>query len=197
MNYLAHLLLSGDELDIQVGGLLGDFVKGPLVSAWPADIEFGIRLHRQIDSLTDRHPAFVAATQNLEPPWRRYRGILLDVYFDHLLARRWQEFHPEPLPIFCRRFYRHLAQYRSELPPRVQHFCDRAPEVSWLESYARADKVPVMLDNVGRRLRRPVTLGQAWPLLDGDRLHLNRRFDELMAELIEFAEQQRQQYLKG
>ena len=34
MNYLAHIYLSGECLDTQLGGLLGDFVKGPLPVEW-------------------------------------------------------------------------------------------------------------------------------------------------------------------
>ena len=93
MNYLAHLLLSGPDRDMQVGGLLGDFVKGPLKGELPTRVEQGIRLHRHIDTLTDGHPAFMAATRRLPGEWRRYRGILLDIYFDHLLACRWGHYH--------------------------------------------------------------------------------------------------------
>mgnify|MGYP003629303282 FL=1 len=68
MNYLAHFHLAQqlasrcglDERDamqqgLLIGGLLGDFVKGPLRGNYPATWEVGIRLHRRIDALTDSH----------------------------------------------------------------------------------------------------------------------------------------------
>ena len=192
MNYLAHLLLSGPDRDIQVGGLLGDFVKGPLRQELPTAIEFGISLHRKIDVITDLHPQFVAAAGVLSPPWRRYRGILLDIYFDHLLATRWNEFHSQPLADYCQDFYRHLAIHHSSLPPRARHFCEVAPKVQWLESYAINDVMPTVCNNVGKRLRHPIPLGDVWPDLEKEREFLNQSFDGLMKELLDFAENYRQ-----
>lgn len=187
MNYLAHLLLSGPDRDMQVGGLLGDFVKGPLKGELPTRVEQGIRLHRHIDTLTDGHPAFMAATRRLPGEWRRYRGILLDIYFDHLLACRWGHYHTAPLEEFCASFYRHLDDHREILPPRALHFSQVAPRVGWLESYQRGERLPAMLDNVGKRLKRPVPLGAAWPALEQDRPFLEQAFETLMVDLLEFA----------
>lgn len=191
MNYLAHLLLSGPDRDVQVGGLLGDFVKGPLRQELPAAVEFGIRLHRKIDVITDHQPEFLAAAAVVPPHWRRYRGILLDIYFDHLLATRWDDFHPRPLAEFCQDFYTQLAIHHASLPPRARHFCEVAPRVQWLESYARQELMPTIYDNVGKRLRRPIPLGDAWPELENERDFLNHAFDGLMLELLDFAENYR------
>ena len=182
MNYLAHIYLSGPDPEVQVGGLLGDFVKGPLPAGYSERIEAGIALHRRIDALTDRDPRFRARLAALPSPWRRFGGILLDVYFDHLLASRWQVFHPRPLEQFCGEFYRQLRSRHGQLPERARHFCRRAPEVRWLESYAEPDRLPPMLNNLGRRLRRPVPLGDAWPLLEAQRRELEPVFEGLMAD---------------
>lgn len=161
MNYLAHIYLSGDDPDVQVGGLLGDFVKGPLTGSLPVAIEKGIALHRAIDSATDRHPLFRQILQNIPAPWRRYGGIIVDLYLDHLLASRWSEFHPRPLDLYCQDFYCHLDSHWELLPPKARHFCQVAPKVSWLQSYANPAHLPQMLNNIGKRLRKPV------PLADG------------------------------
>lgn len=181
MNYLAHIVLSGADPDIQVGGLLGDFVKGPLTSEYPDNITDGIRLHRRIDSRTDEHPEFRTSLALFPAPWRRYGGILLDVYFDHLLALNWQSYNLGPLDDYCRAFYDHLGNRRALLPERALSFCNRAPEVRWLESYARSDMIPLMLNNIGRRLRRPLPLGEAWPELDANRAILEQVFHQIMA----------------
>ncbi len=192
MNYLAHLLLSGPDPDMQVGGLLGDFVKGPLHShGYPDTITEGIRLHRRLDSFTDRQPAFAEGLALLPRHWRRYGGIILDIYFDHLLAGRWRQYHEQPLADYCADFYRHLASRQPLLPPAARRFCEVAPRVSWLENYASPEKLPLMLDRVGDRLRRPVPLGQAWPDLENHRGELTDCFDRLMPALLKFSLEER------
>ena len=188
MNYLAHLLLSGSHLDRQVGGLLGDFVKGPLRGDYLLAIEQGITLHRQIDSLTARLPAITQLYSLFEPPWRRYAGIVIDIAFDHLLAQRWQHFHPTPLPEFCTTFYHHLAFHRQNLPERAQQFSDRAPRIGWLECYADPEMMGIILDRVGGRFRRPVELGQCWPLVQTHKQVFDQAFDNTMVELRAFSQ---------
>ncbi len=188
MNYLAHIYLSGPDPDIQVGGLLGDFVKGPLSAEWPPALGAGIRLHRRIDTMTDEHPAFLQARADLPPPWRRFGGILLDLYFDHLLAKHWEHYHHQSLDSFCRAFYRHLHRHRGRLPERAQRFCEVAPRVDWLQSYAVPERLPDMLDNIGKRLRRPVRLGEAWPHLERRRCPLEATFAILLDDQQRLAE---------
>ncbi len=191
MNYLAHIYLSGPDPELQVGGLLGDFVKGPLVGQYPIAIERGIQLHRMIDSHTDSQPLVQAAAASMAKPWRRYAGILLDIYFDHLLASQWSRFHDQALEDFCQDFYRHLHRHSRLLPPRALHFSRVAPEVAWLESYARADRIPQMLNRVGQRFRQPVPLQNAWLTLDSHRQQLSETFDTLLPLLVNFAERKR------
>ena len=47
MNFLAHLYLAGDRDAHRLGGLMGDFVKGPLPGTLPEDLAFGVLLHAQ------------------------------------------------------------------------------------------------------------------------------------------------------
>jgi acyl carrier protein phosphodiesterase len=86
VNYLAHLYLSGHCPERMIGGLLGDFVKGPLRGDYPPAIEAGILLHRKIDVFTDNLPAVRTALSRFEPPYRRFGGILLDLWYPHFMA---------------------------------------------------------------------------------------------------------------
>lgn len=92
MNYLAHLHLGGDAPPQLLGSLYGDFVKGPLAGRWPTEIEAAIRLHRRIDAFTDSHPLQARARARFPAARRRTAGMLLDLFFDHCLARDWVEY---------------------------------------------------------------------------------------------------------
>ena len=183
MNYLAHLYLAGDDPDLQVGGLLGDFVKGPLRGDYPPRIEAGIELHRRIDARCDDLPAIRALRAQFPDPWRRYGGIVIDVVFDHLLARDWDDLHPRPLADFCRSFYCALADRRALLPERARAFCDHAPGARWLESYCDAGQIPRVLARIGQRLRRPVHLERAWPLPQASVAAVESAFRDVLAAL--------------
>ncbi|WP_444936977.1 ACP phosphodiesterase [Microbulbifer sp. JMSA004] len=194
MNYLAHLLLSGPEPRWRLGGLLGDFVKGPLDDSWPADIEHGIRLHRRIDAITDAHPAYRDALAQLDPRWRRYAGIALDIWFDHLLAENWQQWHPEALDEFCQRCWRDFHFDSRYIPPRAMAFIERAEQIKLLQSYREERVIELTLERVGQRLRRPVALQELLPELIAGRNKLESNFNKLLTDLNLEANRFRQHY---
>jgi acyl carrier protein phosphodiesterase len=191
VNYLAHILLSGDNLDTQVGGLLGDFVKGPLQGQYPESVEKGIALHRRLDVYTDAQPEVQQLIRTFSPQWRRFAGIILDIAFDHVLTTRWQQYHALSLDHFCQRFYRHLDTCQAWLPTRAQHFNQRAAEIRWLQSYADKALIPIMLNRVGERLRRPVPLGDAWPEIVDRHGEVEQVFSVIMPRLQSRAQQLR------
>lgn len=183
MNYLAHLLLSGPDPDWRLGGLLGDFVKGPLRGERPAAIEAGIRLHRRIDATTDDHPAYRDSLALLDPHWRRYAGIVLDIWFDHLLNRQWSRWHPQPLEEFCDQCWRDFHARSRYIPPRALAFMQRAEEYKLLESYGDPAVIRRALERVGLRLRRPVPLHRVLPELCAAESALERNFERLFTDL--------------
>ena len=97
MNYLAHLYLSDPSEDAWLGSLLGDFVKGPLDDRYSEEVTRAIVLHRKIDSYTDAHPVVLNSKSRVSTQRRRYAGIMVDMFYDHFLAKHWREFHAEPL----------------------------------------------------------------------------------------------------
>ncbi len=193
MNYFAHIFLSGDDPGIRVGGLLGDFVKGPLRGELPKPIEQGIALHRKIDAHTDRQPELKSALTRFDKTHRRYGGIYLDICYDHFLARYWQDFHTQPLDEYCRTFYQQLATYYSVLPARAQRFCKLAPEINWLESYRDFDNLAFMLQRIAERIKKPTPLAEGFTLLQRDYKLIETEFLSLFPRLIAFADSHRQQ----
>ncbi len=118
MNYLAHLHLGGHRPAQLLGSLYGDFVKGPLSGRFPAELEAAIRLHRSIDAFTDSHPLIKASIARFPSQRRRYAGIMLDVFFDHCLARDWHCYADLPLDVFTGKVYGTLAA-EPQLPERL------------------------------------------------------------------------------
>lgn len=178
MNYLAHLHLGGDAPAQLLGSLYGDFVKGPLDGRWPAPIEAAIRLHRRIDAFTDNHPLQARARARFPLERRRVAGMLLDLFFDHCLARDWQAYAMQPLDHFTGRVYRVLAA-EAELPGRLALMAPRMAAQDWLGSYREFAVLEQVIAGMQRRLSRP-------QLLDGSLSELERLYEPLSEDFRAF-----------
>jgi acyl carrier protein phosphodiesterase len=187
MNYLAHLHLGGEQPEQLLGSLYGDFVKGRLEGRFPPQIEAAIRLHRRIDAFTDSHPLTERARARFPVERRRTAGILLDLFFDHCLARHWRDYAAEPLPQFTARVYAVLAE-QPELPPRLAHIAPRMAAQDWLGSYRDFAVLEQVLWGMSRRLSRPQLLDGAMIELERLYLPLQEDFRAFYPELRRFAE---------
>src|SRR5258708_728566 len=116
MNWLAHLYLSEQNPAFRLGNLLPDLLPPASLASLPADFQRGIEQHRRIDVFTDTHPVVRRSIQRVDPPFRRFGGILCDVFYDHFLARDWCSYSPEPLSVFASAFYESIEQYRAYIP---------------------------------------------------------------------------------
>ncbi|WP_223550802.1 ACP phosphodiesterase [Pseudomonas sp. A-B-19] len=160
MNYLAHLHLGGQRPDQLLGSLYGDFVKGRLQGQFAPEIEGAIQLHRSIDVFTDRHPLVDVALSRFSLTRRRYAGIVLDVFFDHCLARDWTLYADRPLALFTSDVYRVLSSER-QLPERLAKIAPHMVANDWLGSYQEFDVLEQVLRGISRRLTRPEELAAA------------------------------------
>src|SRR4051794_25034383 len=114
MNWLAHLVLSEPSSAFRIGNLLPDILPWSEWRALPAKYQGGIECHRVIDSFTDSHPVFRRSVGRVGAPFRRYAGILIDVFYDHFLASLWSRYAMVPLDQFAAEFYNSLPAHRDD-----------------------------------------------------------------------------------
>jgi acyl carrier protein phosphodiesterase len=195
MNHLAHAFLAGADDEVLLGGLLGDFWRGAPDRQWPAAIRVGIVLHRKIDVYTDSHADVAAARALFVPPLRRYAGILLDVYFDHVLAADWAAHAREPLAALSARVDNLLRQNRSWLPPQLNRFAEYFNHAGLFETYADRDMIERVLAGIGRRLKHDNPLATAGPALWQRDAKLSAVFSRFFPDLVAFASVKREALL--
>lgn len=155
MNFLAHALLAGDEPALVVGGVVGDWIKGPLPGSLPADLARGVALHRAIDGFAESHPAFRRSRARVSAARRRYAGVLVDIFYDHLLARDWAELHPRPFADYRHGVYLQVADRFDALPASCHRALNLMSSEDWFHGYARIDGIADVLARMSRRARRP------------------------------------------
>lgn len=188
MNHLAHALLAGDDDAMRLGGMLGDFVHGtPDPALFPPRVIEGIRLHRAIDVFTDAHEEVAAARRLLPSPYRRYGGILLDIWFDHLLARDFVRWSAQPLPAYSDELRALLHRHDALLPDGFKRFLAYMDAHDLPAGYADRAQIGRALLGVSARLSRANPVGEALPLLVELDAPLRVHFEAFFPQLQEFA----------
>lgn len=154
MNYLAHLYLSDDSEESIFGSIIADFVKGSLVDQYPIGILIAINTHRKVDAFTDAHQMVLNSRKLFSPNRRRFAGIIIDVVFDHFLAKDWSSYSKLELDTFISKSYSILKRYRRLLPGDLRFAVPRMIEEDWLGSYRYLDAIGVTLDRISKRIER-------------------------------------------
>lgn len=165
MNFLAHAWLATQAAedaavcgDLVVGGMIGDSVKGLLPAGLPDGLAAGVGLHRAIDAFAEADEYFQRSRLRLPAARRRVAGIVVDMAYDHFLARHWSRFETQPLAEFAQSVYALLGAHEAELPPLFLVILARMRAHDWLSSYADVTVLAAALDRMAQRLSRPELL---------------------------------------
>lgn len=190
MNWLAHLHLSEPEVEFRLGNLLADQVRGADREQMSDMFRRGTACHQVIDAFAERHPVTQRSRQRILPKYRRFSGILVDVFYDHFLARDWEQFSPTPLAGFTQAVYADFRPYIPRLPAEASITLERIIEHDWLTSYRQLEGIEDVLCRLSRRLeerfQRPVPLGDATECLRTEYAAFEADFHDFFPELVAY-----------
>jgi acyl carrier protein phosphodiesterase len=184
MNWLAHVYLSEPSPQFRVGNLLPDLASSSQLLGLPENYQEGIRRHRKIDRFTDAHPRWKACVVRFPTPYRRFGGVLTDVYFDHLLAREWSKYSVVPLRAFIDEFYRDLEICLPQIPVQAAVALHRMQQEDWLGSYQRTSGIRDILKRISCRLRKPFDLSASLPIFEEHEHEFRDDFHAFFPELM-------------
>lgn len=192
MNFLAHIYLSGDDEGVKIGNFIADGIKGKKYMKYPPSIRKGILLHRAIDSFTDEHPTVRKSTARLRENYGLYSGVIVDIVYDHYLARNWSQYHPQPLADYVDDFYELLRKNFEILPLRIQRMMPYMISDNWLLSYATLPGISTILTQMNRRAKRRTQRDAKmnFAVVDLEKYYseFESEFTSFFAELISFSE---------
>ncbi len=152
MNFLAHIYLSGDNDLMKIGNFMADGIHGKHFDIFPLEIQKGIILHRSIDTYTDAHPIFRHSTKRLHANYHHYSGIIVDIFYDHFLAKNWTHYSDERLEDYSERFYQSLRDNYDDLTPKTQKMMPYMIEYNWLLSYQTIEGIESVLAKMDNRM---------------------------------------------
>lgn len=183
MNLLAHIYLSGDSEKLLIGNFIADFIKGNRFKHYEDEIIKGIFVHRKIDSYTDQHPVVKESMAHLRPSFGLFSGIIVDIFYDHFLARNFALYADESLEDFAQKSYRILQEYRQVLPPKVQEFLPYMMKQNWLINYGTREGIYKSLKGISRRSTYAHELENAVGHLEAYYEEFNQEFQRFFPDI--------------
>lgn len=177
MNFLAHLCLSGDDEKLMVGNFIGDFVKGKdLETRYHSQIAKGVRLHREIDFFTDRHPIVKQSKDRLRAKYRHFSGVIVDIFYDHFLAKKWSDYSEQVLPDYADKCYSVILSHENILPEEVKYMLSYMIKGNWLVNYSKLEGIHRALSGMARRSKFDSKMEEASFDLQNDYTEYEKEF---------------------
>jgi acyl carrier protein phosphodiesterase len=187
LNYLAHIHLAHITQTSLLGNFMGDFVKGSDLGRLPTSLEQGVRLHRAIDTFTDQHTLVRDLKRAFPTNIRRMSGVVIDIYFDHLLCCYWQQYSDTPLNSMLATFYTALAETDVSLDGRFNDVKDGLLTYRWLHEYSQTEAVHRAFYQIEKRLGQRITFAElAIKFISQNKTEFDDVFVAFYPKLIEY-----------
>ena len=158
MNFLAHILLSGDDKKIQIGNFIGDAIKGKDYLHYPVQIKKGILLHRQIDAFTDANAIVHRSKKRLDKRYGHYAGVIIDIIYDHFLCVNWGSYSKEPLDSYIAIFYKTIQLDFDLIPKETQRFIPSLLKQDWFTKYQSIEGIAKVLQGMEKQIKHNIPL---------------------------------------
>ena len=186
MNFLAHLYLSKNNKKILIGNFISDAIKGSDYKKYPTEIKAGILLHREIDTFTDAHPIVKKSMRRLNKRYRHYNGVIIDILYDHFLAKNWSNYSEIPLELYAENVYSFLNKNIATFPEELQNMLPFMIQYNWLVNYASLEGIELVLKGMNKRTKGISKMDLAIEDLKLHYSELEEDFTDYFQELIAF-----------
>ena len=184
MNYLAHVYLSGTNDLLKIGNFMADSIKGNSYNLFDQELRKGILLHRHIDSFTDAHPIYRKSKHRLHEKYGHYSGVIMDILYDHFLAKNWTSYSDESLEDYAANFYNLLQNNEAILTEKIKSIIPYMIEQNWLLSYASLTGIEKILYQMDYRTKHRVHMQEAMVELQAFYIDFEDEFFLFFDELI-------------
>lgn len=188
MNFLAHFYLSGNDTGLLQGNFIADAVKGKKYLEFSPEIQKGILMHRFIDHFTDTHPVTHETKVRLRPRFHHYAPVVVDVFFDHFLARKWSQYNATPLREYAQQIYNTLDSHSETFPDKSRHFLKYMRMYDWLSAYEQVEGIGEVMKGMSRRTPYESGMQHGAEALKEHYEEYQRDFDAFFPELIKATE---------
>ncbi|MEM9545398.1 MAG: acyl carrier protein phosphodiesterase [Bacteroidota bacterium] len=182
------MFLTYGDKEHTVGNYIADFIRNRDLVLFSDKIVQGVKLHRHIDHFTDTHPVVLNSTRKLRARHQKYAPVVIDVFYDYILAQNWERFSNTAMRDFADEIYVHLNEYSHLFPMHLQSISSRMIADDFLLQYGQKDGIIKTFRRIGRRAKFESNFDTAFEDLEKDYEEINAGFLEFFPELIEEVE---------
>lgn len=184
MNFLAHIYLSGEDDFVKIGNFMADSIRGSQYLDYPNSLQKGILLHRHIDSFTDAHPIYRKSKHRLHEKYGHYSGVIMDIAYDHFLAKNWSKYSNEKLEDYAADFYRLMQDNYEILTERVKGMLPYMIGRNWLVSYATIAGLEMILFQMDYKTKHRAHMQEAIVEIQDFYTEFESEFFQFFEELV-------------
>ncbi|MEP7170501.1 MAG: acyl carrier protein phosphodiesterase, partial [Bacteroidota bacterium] len=146
----------------------------------------GIKLHRLIDSFTDSNLIVEKSKKRLRSYFHKYSPVIMDVFYDHFLAKNWIEYHSETLEKYVANVYTMLKRNENMLPQKTKIMIIHMVQYNWLKGYETLEGINRALTGMSRRAKFESKMDEATAFLEKDYELYEKEFEEFFPQLKKF-----------
>lgn len=184
MNFLAHLYLSGNNNEVLIGNFIADAVKGKkAILQFPEQVQKGIIIHRDIDFYMDTHPIVKQGMSRLRENYPKFSGVIMDIFYDHFLAKNWVNYSKIDLEKFTHQVYKTVGDNKELLVGKAKMMYPYMKRDNWLLSYQTVDGIQVILERMTKRIDNKVLLNKSVTELQNHYQEYDEEFTRFFDEI--------------
>lgn len=187
MNFLAHIYLSFDDEEITIGNFIADSIRGNKFDHLPEKVQKGILLHREIDTFTDSHQIPKISSKRLHKNYSHYSRVIVDIFYDHFLAKNWKNYSDIPLASYVESFYDLLETHYPILPKGTKRMMPYMIADNWIYNYSKMEGIGKVLNGMNRRTQNRSKMNFAIVDLEKHYDDFEKEFTDFFEELIVFS----------
>jgi acyl carrier protein phosphodiesterase len=184
LNFLAHLYLSKNNINLMIGNFIADHIRGNNYESFSKEIQQGIFLHREIDTFTDAHKVVRKSKRRLHARYRHYDGVIIDIFYDYFLAKNWADYSEIPLDVYTNSIYSLFDKIKLNLPAKSQQFIKYMIEYNILFNYKYKDGIEKVLNGMNHRTKGKSQMNLAIEDLRDLEVELEEDFTLFFKDLI-------------
>lgn len=187
MNFLAHIYLSFNDEEITIGNFIADSIRGNKFDHLPEKVQKGILLHREIDTFTDSHQIPKISSKRLHKNYSHYSRVIVDIFYDHFLAKNWENYSEIPLHSYVEGFYDLLENHYPILPQGTKRMMPYMIADNWIYNYSKMEGIGKVLNGMNRRTQNRSKMNFAIVDLEKHYDDFEKEFTDFFEELIVFS----------